>query len=491
MLNFYIFFIINSLVWAIVSLYRSTLAIDAIEAILWGELVSFGTNKHPPLSGWIGAGVYNFLGHSDFVMYMLGQICVFVGAIFVYKLAKNFVSKEKALCSALILQACTYYSYSIYINSFNCNILLYALWPIVIYYFYKSIKNNKLKNWILFGLFSGLAFLGKYQIVFLFIPMLLYLLIFSREQFKKKGLYLSIAIGSLVILPHVIWLVNNDFFSFAYMLDRTHSETHNLSPVLVHISHLFYPIKFVFGQVIAIAGCIGLYLLTALQAKNISFKNQDANKQDKWFLIFVGILPIVAHGFMGVFTGSRIPSVWGSIMVSLTGILLFYFFPINFKEDTYKFFIKLSYATLLISVAVILIFMSLQTELVLSYPYKKITNDFNNIWEQETNNSELKYVGGINNYIFQFEHYHPNHPKVILETFGHKNPWIDHEDVIKSGALIISPNKESLSQFTKESVYLLPKNYEIKTNEYSFLICNKYYVCYPQYFYYTIIPPKN
>ena len=60
-----------------------------------------------------------------------------------------------------------------------------GLVPVVTYYFYKSIRDEKTEDWIIFGTVSALAFLGKYQIVFLFVVMFLYLLLFERKQFKK------------------------------------------------------------------------------------------------------------------------------------------------------------------------------------------------------------------------------------------------------------------------------------------------------------------
>lgn len=58
---FYIFLIINALAWSILGLSRNIIGNDALEAISWGELVDFGTNKHPPLSGWLMGGDFTYL----------------------------------------------------------------------------------------------------------------------------------------------------------------------------------------------------------------------------------------------------------------------------------------------------------------------------------------------------------------------------------------------------------------------------------------------
>ena len=479
---FYIFLILHGLVWAIIQLLRNVASIDAMEAVVWGELLSFGTNKHPPLSGWIMSGLYNAI-NSDFLIYLTGQICIITGFIFVYKLAKFFLSDEKAFCSAMILEGCTYYSFYVFVNSYNCNILLMALWPMIIYYFYKAVKFEKLRDWLLFGLTSGLAFLGKYQIVFLFIALFLYLIIASREQFKKKGMYIAILTGIAVISGHIIWLFKNDFFSFAYMLERTESQTHNLPIILVKLSHFFYPVKFIFGQIIAILGCIGLYLLFAIHSKNISVVNCQDNKSDKIFLLTVFWIPVISQGMMGLITGNRVPSMWGSIMVSLAGILLFYFFPIKFKENSFKYFTKLSYGAMAISLAVVGFYAILQNEFVISYPKVQIMTDFANIWNIKTQNSELKYVAGDFGLIFPYR-IKNKQPKIILHTFGHKNPWIDYDDVHKSGLIIFAKTEPELYMYAKELDF---DKKDFEPQKYSVQVCNKLNRCDNDGFVYTII----
>ena len=84
---FYIFLFVNAFLWSILGLFRNVIGDDALEAISWGELLDFGTNKHPPLSGWIMGGAYNLFQQHDFVAYFLGQACVLIGFIFIYKLS--------------------------------------------------------------------------------------------------------------------------------------------------------------------------------------------------------------------------------------------------------------------------------------------------------------------------------------------------------------------------------------------------------------------
>ena len=160
--TFLFFLTINAILWTCISLTRNLISTDAMEAIVWGELFSFGTNKHPPLSGWLMAGSFNLFGQHDFIAYIFGQICIIVGLVFVYKLAKFFLSEEKAICASLFLTCCYYYTYTYYLDNFNCNFLSMAIWPAITYFYYKACKEGLLKDWIFFGITCGLCILVKY-----------------------------------------------------------------------------------------------------------------------------------------------------------------------------------------------------------------------------------------------------------------------------------------------------------------------------------------
>ena len=172
--------------------------------------------------------------------------------------------------------------------------------------------------------------MAKYQVMFLYLPLALYLLVCERKQFCKFGLYLAGIIAIIVILPHWIWLYNTDFFSFNYIMARTTPDIGNTPISLVKFGHIIFPLKFWGDQLLALLPCFVVYLFLALKEKNISININKENLSEKIFLLFVGLMPIFVLGAMGFLTGNRVVGNWGSTMVGFCGILLFYFFPIKF-----------------------------------------------------------------------------------------------------------------------------------------------------------------
>ena len=492
--NFYLILIINSILWVLVESFRSIISKDSMEAVIWGNLLSFGTHKHPPLSGWLAGSFYHMFGDNNIGVYVLGVTCVLIGLIYIYKLATQFLDTKKAICSSLILTSCFYYSFHIFYDNFNCNVISMALWPIMTYYFYKALKFDRIKHWIIFGLLAGLSFMAKYQVVFLFLGMFIYMLCFEKKYFVKKNLYVSILIGSIIILPHIIWLFQNDFFSLLYFVGRTHSAADEGVKISI-ISRLMFSVKFFLDQILALAPCLALYSFLILKEKKVAFDSHKNNIKDKFFILLIGLLPILIIGSTGIFTASRVVGAWGATMVGWFGIILFYFFPVELKDNTYKFFVKCAIVFMLLWQVAMLIFVLVQTKIDMAYPQQQIMQNFNNIWFNKTGKTELKYVAGETNYTFPFELYYNKNqahkPKVILDTYGHANPWINAIDVVNSGVIVFGNNEDEAINYAKVVLNLFGYSADIETNKYEFKIKNKLFTKDYEFYYVIIYPDEN
>ena len=68
--KYFLFFLISAVLWAMVPMLRHSLPLDTQEALVWGKYCLWGTTKHPPLSGWLAWGFYNFVGQTDKLFYV-------------------------------------------------------------------------------------------------------------------------------------------------------------------------------------------------------------------------------------------------------------------------------------------------------------------------------------------------------------------------------------------------------------------------------------
>jgi len=84
----------------------------------------------------------------------------------------------------------------------------------------EKITFGEKKKILLFGLVAGLAMLSKYQGAFLWMAVFVYVLLYNRQWLKEYSFYLAGLISACVLLPLVIWNVQNDFISFTFHTAR-------------------------------------------------------------------------------------------------------------------------------------------------------------------------------------------------------------------------------------------------------------------------------
>ena len=89
-------------------------------------------------------------------------------------------------------------------------------------------KNNKIVDWFLVGLFAGFGFLSKYLFIYLALGVdifLIYMIYKKKIDFKCL---VSLIPFLIVLLPHLIWLTENNYITLTYGLDRTGTGDQNL-----------------------------------------------------------------------------------------------------------------------------------------------------------------------------------------------------------------------------------------------------------------------
>jgi len=88
-------------------------------------------------------------------------------------------------------------------------------------------------NMMKIGVVIGLGILSKYTTVFLWFGIALYILIYNREWFKSKWLYLSVFTTVILTLPILIWNIQNNFISLSF-----HSERVDISGYAINLNYL-------------------------------------------------------------------------------------------------------------------------------------------------------------------------------------------------------------------------------------------------------------
>ena len=208
------FLFANFAVWSLVPLLRLSLPMDTQEAVVWGEYSWIGTTKHPPLSGILAYIMYCLFGKADVSMYILSQVCVVTGVVYIYKLALKLLSSDTALLSVLAQFGIIYYHFSSV--EFNVNVVSLALWPMCSYYFWSAYTENKLRDWILLGICAAFNILNKYICALQFASFAVFVLADKNlcKLLKNYKAYVAVLLATAIAAPHFYWLYEYDFVTF-------------------------------------------------------------------------------------------------------------------------------------------------------------------------------------------------------------------------------------------------------------------------------------
>ena len=326
---FFIFALSHLIIWTLVpSLTNKNLPLDTIEALAWGSNLDWGFNKHPPMSAFFPEVFFQLFGPQDWAYYLLSQIFVIISFFYVFKLSYEILGNSKlSLISVLLLESIYFYNFTT--PEFNVNVCQLPFWSLVVYYSWRIYDSKEIKfiDCFLVGLFAAVGFLSKYLFIYLLISvdLLFIYLIFIKKTKKFDFKYLiTVEVFVVLMVPHLIWLFNNDFITIIYGLNRTGLEETGV------IDHLKYPFIFLLKQVGIL---IPFFFLILLLVKKVKYR---LNLKDKklLFLLSINILPIFLMFITSALTGSKIRTMWMTPFYLFFGLLFVYFLKsqINLKK---------------------------------------------------------------------------------------------------------------------------------------------------------------
>ena len=377
---FYIFLTTHLIIWtAIPSLTNNNLPLDTIEALAWGSNLDWGFNKHPPMSAFLAETFYKIFGAQDWAYYLLSQICVIISFFVVFKLAEDFFeNKVYCLLSVLLLEGIYFYNFTT--PEFNVNVCLMPFWALTVLYLWKGFKDNKIIDWVLVGLFAGFGFLSKYLFIYLGLAMDVFLIyMIYKKKIDYKCIF-SLVPFLIVLLPHLIWLTENEYITITYGLHRTGTEDPNI------LNHIKHPLIFL-GKQIGILIPFFVMLLFIVSRVKVKFNIKD---KKLFFLICINIIPIFLMFLTSMFMGVKIRTMWMTPFYLFSGVLFIYIFKSKIVLSKMKYFLPIFLILFIFSPAAYLFVSISQTDKRTDYPGKRISEIVQKKWDNNFTNGSTK-----------------------------------------------------------------------------------------------------
>ena len=379
-----LFLFCHLFVWTFIpSISNENLPLDTIEALAWSSNLDWGYSKHPPVSAFAVEIFYRIFGSLDWVYYLLSQLFVISAFFIVFKFSEDFFkSKIHSLISILLLEGIYFFNFTT--PEFNVNVCQLPFWALTVYYCWEGIKNNNYTNWLLFGFFAALGILSKYIFIYLLLSIdifILYLII--KKKFNFKCL-ISLITFFAVLVPHIIWLVDNNFITINYALHRAGTEDTNF-----FVGHLFYPLLFLVKQIgIFIPFLILFFFITLKLKKKLNFKDKKLI-----FLITINIIPLALMFLTSLVIGAQIRTMWMVPFYLFSGVLFVYIYKEKIFLNKLKNFFLLFLILFIFSPATYFYISISQTDKRTDYPGAKIAKAVQEKWDSNFSDT-IKLVGG-------------------------------------------------------------------------------------------------
>ena len=405
-------------VWTLIpSLSNINLPLDTIEALAWGSDLAWGFNKHPPLSAFAVEIFYQVFGSQDWAYYFLSQLFVITSFFIIFKFSEDFFENSNySLISVLLLEGIYFYNFTT--PEFNVNVCQLPFWALSVLYCWKGFKDNKINDWLLLGLFAALGILSKYLFIYLLLAMdafFIYLII--NKKFNYKCL-ISLITFFIALIPHLIWLANNDYSTISYGLHRSGSGNQSFQ------DHLIQPLIFLAKQTGILIPFLIMFLFITTKIK-VKFNFKDSKLI---FLLAINIIPIVLIFLTSLFMGVKIRTMWMTPFYLFFGVLFVYLFQTQINLNKLKSFFSIFFILFIFFPFAYAYISITETQKRTDYDGKTVANNVQKIWNNKYK-SEIKYVKGNEWYAGNLSYHLKSRPVWLA---------IDSDKIIRTKDIMLS-----------------------------------------------------
>jgi dolichyl-phosphate-mannose-protein mannosyltransferase len=293
---------LHAAVWtALPSILYKNLPLDLIEALTYGREWQLGYDKLPPLPWWVVEIVYRLFG-SEVAFYALSQVVILVTFALVFATARPLVGAVGALVAVLIIDGLHYFNLTA--PKFNHDVIQLPFWALASFAFRAGLRHGRIVDWLLLGFALGVAIWAKYFMVVLAAPLALFLLFDrdARRALTTPGPWVAAVVAAIIMAPHLIWLVRNDFLPFAYASARA-APSHGV------FDHVVHPLVFAASQIGALIPALAIAApLRWPRPAPAAVKIDDFDRRIVTLLAFGPAVTLIA---LSAVTGRGLIAMWG------------------------------------------------------------------------------------------------------------------------------------------------------------------------------------
>lgn len=165
----------------------------------WGEMNQMiFDDVHPPLYYWLAKPWSSPFNYSPFGIRSLSILLGLATILSIYWVGKKMFNKRAGLLAAAFV------AFSPFAIEYSQEARMYALFGLLmlwaVWFFYKALEDNKMRDWVWWGIFCGLSFYTHYLALFFFViffvTYLVYKFIIDNQKNKVEGFFVKSGLNS-------------------------------------------------------------------------------------------------------------------------------------------------------------------------------------------------------------------------------------------------------------------------------------------------------
>ncbi|MCH9808102.1 MAG: glycosyltransferase family 39 protein [Alphaproteobacteria bacterium] len=202
------------------ALNRTDLFFDEAQYWFWSLEPDFGYYSKPPLIAWIIGLSTTLCGTNEFCIRLPSPLLHTGTAIAVFFVGRQLYDLRTGVISALVFATLPGVSFSAGIISTDVPLLLF--WGIALYAF---IRMTETRDWwpaLLLGLAFGAGLNAKYAMAWFVVCAVVYIAMTPERRWLARDvrLYAALGLGALMIVPNVLWNLDNKFATLSHTADN-------------------------------------------------------------------------------------------------------------------------------------------------------------------------------------------------------------------------------------------------------------------------------
>lgn len=296
---------------------------DNVEQLTWVRSLQLGYYKHPPLPTWLMWLVVKAVGLQPNGSYLLGASVTLAALGVLTALLVAMRGRTYASIALLAALCITYYNGRLHFYNHNTVLMFFVSTSAAACWL--AFRRCHLGWWALLGLSLGLGGITKYQIAVTgFCVAVVWVQQRGwRDPVHRNGVVIAALLAILVMAPHLVWLMNNDFGPFHYAMSSSLGVS--LAPTTRVASVGLWLVDQLLNRLLPAWLLLAVAITRAptqvapwIQSSQGTAPIAQAVDLDRALLWSFGFVPLLFMPAMGLAFGSELQSQWGTAFVAFT-----------------------------------------------------------------------------------------------------------------------------------------------------------------------------